>query len=161
MRLTKVAWLGAAVAQMLLWQNVPARDPATTVRPAARAFVVALQPAHASASSRPRAHRGNRRKSAEPGASDRYDAGYAAGLRDGKRTATQAPRYRRSVRQYDSGILAIERQTMREQAERAALAERVYRSALVSAPIITDARACKRTGAHGESIYENCQLAGR
>jgi len=45
------------------------------------------------------------------------------------------------------------------QAESNARAERLYRASQVSAPIIIDARACKRIGAHGESIYENCSAA--
>jgi len=42
------------------------------------------------------------------------------------------------------------------QAETDARAERLYRASQFSAPIIIDAKACKRVGAHGESIYENC-----
>lgn len=42
------------------------------------------------------------------------------------------------------------------QAESDARAERLYRASRFSAPIIIDAKACKRIGAHGESIYENC-----
>ena len=45
------------------------------------------------------------------------------------------------------------------QAESNARAERLYRASQVSAPIIIDAKACKRIGAHGESIYENCSTA--
>ncbi len=43
-----------------------------------------------------------------------------------------------------------------EQFERDARAQRLYRSSQFSAPIIKDAKACRRIGAHGESIYENC-----
>jgi len=42
------------------------------------------------------------------------------------------------------------------QAESNARTERLYRASQFSAPIIIDAKACKRVGAHGESIYENC-----
>ena len=42
------------------------------------------------------------------------------------------------------------------QAEGNARAERLYRASQFSAPIIIDAKACKRVGTHGESIYENC-----
>jgi len=42
------------------------------------------------------------------------------------------------------------------QAESNARAERLYRASQISAPIIIDAKACRRVGAHGESIYENC-----
>ena len=44
----------------------------------------------------------------------------------------------------------------REAAERTARAEYLYRVSQTSAPIIANARACKRIGAQGESIYENC-----
>ncbi|HTD28272.1 MAG TPA: hypothetical protein VK660_02680 [Xanthomonadaceae bacterium] len=42
------------------------------------------------------------------------------------------------------------------QADRDARAERIYRSSQLSAPIVIDAKACKRKGTNGESIYENC-----
>jgi len=42
------------------------------------------------------------------------------------------------------------------QAESNGRAERLYRASQFSAPIILDAKACKRVGASGESIYENC-----
>ena len=54
---------------------------------------------------------------------------------------------------------AAQRAAARDQVERNARADRLYRSSQVSAPIITNATACKRIGAHGESIYENCQTA--
>ena len=44
----------------------------------------------------------------------------------------------------------------RETIERNARAEYLYRSSQLSAPIVTNATACKRIGAHGESVYENC-----
>jgi hypothetical protein len=43
-----------------------------------------------------------------------------------------------------------------EQVEANARAERLYRASQFSAPILIDAKACKRIGANGESIYENC-----
>lgn len=47
----------------------------------------------------------------------------------------------------------------REKQDIDARADRLYRASQVSAPIIVDAKACRRTGAHGESIYENCETA--
>jgi hypothetical protein len=52
--------------------------------------------------------------------------------------------------------LAARNAVVREDAERDARAERLYRSSQLSAPILKDAKACKRTGANGMSIYENC-----
>ncbi len=49
-----------------------------------------------------------------------------------------------------------QKSTVRERSERNARAQRLYRSSQFSAPVIPDATACKRIGAHGESIYENC-----
>ncbi|MEO5596829.1 MAG: hypothetical protein ABIQ97_06735 [Lysobacteraceae bacterium] len=46
----------------------------------------------------------------------------------------------------------------REVAERDARSMRIYRTSQLSAPIIPDATSCKRVGAHGESIYENCGM---
>ena len=51
---------------------------------------------------------------------------------------------------------AIRNAETRDATERDARAERLYRSSQLSTPIIPDAKACKRIGAHGESIYENC-----
>jgi len=57
-------------------------------------------------------------------------------------------------------LLAQARATdAREKAEAGARAERIYRTSQVSAPIIADTRACKRIGADGRSVYENCALA--
>jgi hypothetical protein len=52
--------------------------------------------------------------------------------------------------------LAARNAVVREDAEREARAERLYRSSQLSAPIVKDAKACKRTSANGMSIYENC-----
>jgi len=51
---------------------------------------------------------------------------------------------------------ADQKAAAREQAESEARADRMYQSSQFSAPIIIDAKACKRTGVNGESIYENC-----
>ncbi|MBS0193952.1 MAG: hypothetical protein JSR34_06875 [Proteobacteria bacterium] len=51
-----------------------------------------------------------------------------------------------------------ERAQQREQAAAAARAAHIYAVSQTNAPILADTRACKRTGAHGESIYENCAL---
>jgi hypothetical protein len=84
---------------------------------------------------------------------DDYRSGYAAGMSDGKHAAAQLQRDRRDA-------VIAEKSSIRERAERDARAERIYRSSQLSAPIILDARACRRIDLHGESIYENCQLAG-
>lgn len=52
--------------------------------------------------------------------------------------------------------ISVQKAAAREATERDARAENLYRSSQLSAPIIKDAKACKRIGAHGESIYENC-----
>jgi hypothetical protein len=62
---------------------------------------------------------------------------------------------KRAVGDRRSGI-ADARAAAREQAERDATADRIYQLSQLSAPIIVDAKACKRIGARGESIYENC-----
>lgn len=77
---------------------------------------------------------------------------YAANLGTLGVSAIQGKRVRRDAQA--NGKVAA-----REQSERDSRAERLYRSSQLSAPIITDAKACKRIGARGESIYENCQLA--
>jgi predicted membrane-bound mannosyltransferase len=52
--------------------------------------------------------------------------------------------------------IATQKADAHDAAERYARAERLYRGSQVSAPIVKDAKACKRIGAHGESIFENC-----
>lgn len=47
----------------------------------------------------------------------------------------------------------------REQAQIDARAAHIYALSQTNAPILDDTRACKRIGAHGESIYQNCSLA--
>jgi hypothetical protein len=59
-------------------------------------------------------------------------------------------------RQLRIALVSVQKAAARESAERDARAERLYRSSQLSAPILKDAKACKRIGAHGESIYENC-----
>lgn len=76
------------------------------------------------------------RKDKHPGKAARMVAEHAAGDRGSR----------------DAG----ERAAAREQAGRDATADYIYRVSQLSAPIIVDAKACKRIGAHGESIYENC-----
>jgi hypothetical protein len=51
---------------------------------------------------------------------------------------------------------AMRKVETREAAERQARTEYLYRVSQTSAPIIPNATACKRIGANGESIYENC-----
>lgn len=104
-----------------------------------------------------------------------HPAGAAHALKAAARTASGrvAPEPTRFARFHDAGMPATPRIAPRpssrqapkatsaraavsEQAERDARAQRLYRSSQTSAPIIRNARACKRIGAHGESIYENC-----
>ena len=68
-----------------------------------------------------------------------------------------APQYTASERkQFRVAAVSAQKAAAREAAERDARAENLYRSSQLSAPIIKDAKACKRIGTHGESIYENC-----
>lgn len=85
-------------------------------------------------------------------ARDDNRAAYAADAGNARRPAF-GKKWMRGTTQFATKAAA------RDQSERDARSERLYRSSQLSAPIITDAKACKRTGAHGESIYENCQLA--
>lgn len=48
----------------------------------------------------------------------------------------------------------------REQAQIDARAAHIYALSQTNDPILDDTRACKRIDAKGESIYENCALAG-
>ncbi len=57
---------------------------------------------------------------------------------------------------YHADSAAIRGAEAREAAGRAARADDLYRASQTDAPIIANATACKRIGAHGESIYENC-----
>lgn len=56
----------------------------------------------------------------------------------------------------NGGFATAQKAAARDQALRDARAERLYQSSQFSAPIILHAKACKRTGAGGQSIYENC-----
>lgn len=74
-----------------------------------------------------------------------------------KTLLTHAAHVASNERKPDRGLAtAIRNADARDAAERDARAERLYRSSQLSAPIIPDAKACRRSGAHGESIYENC-----
>jgi hypothetical protein len=155
MNCTKIFWLGFAVGPLLMWQNVFATDHAPLNRPSAHRI---------SGVSRTTSTGDKRRSTAKHARSDKnrgtdnrgahndYRSGYVAGLRDGKPVAVQNKRSIRTIR-------AADQVAAREQVERDARSERIYRSSQLSAPIIIDAKACKRIGIHGESIYENCQLA--
>ena len=57
-------------------------------------------------------------------------------------------------------IALQDRAQQRQRAQISARAERRYALSQTSAPILTDTRACKRVGPQGQSIYENCALAG-
>ena len=154
-----ICWFGFAIAQLLLGQDALANEHALSRPPSAHAIASGAQPTSHVGKPRPSAQRPRNRSSQADGSADKrsrprddYRSGYVTGLRDGKHGAGQAKQNRRDAR-------AAEKYAIREQAERDARAERIYRSSQFSAPIIIDARACKRRGAHGESIYENCQLA--
>lgn len=66
-----------------------------------------------------------------------------------------APKIERIVVREPSGRRA-DAEAKAQQAAAAARAQRLYESSQTSAPIIPHATACKRVGADGESIYENC-----
>jgi hypothetical protein len=55
-----------------------------------------------------------------------------------------------------SDLAAARKAALQEKAEAGARADRLYGASQLSAPIIVNAKACKRIGANGESIYENC-----
>lgn len=64
-------------------------------------------------------------------------------------------------RRLERQLLVIERRAQaRELAAVAARRDRRYALARTNAPILSDTRACKRLGVHGESIWENCTLVG-
>lgn len=157
MQCARICWLGFAVGQLLLWQGAFANDRAPIKRPSVHAIGVGLPTTTAVGTRRAgarRARTGSNIQATHRGARDDYRSGYVAGLRDGKHAVVQTQRSRRD-------IARTEAVAIRERAERDARAQRIYRASQLSAPIIVDARACKRIGAHGESIYENCQLARR
>ena len=55
-----------------------------------------------------------------------------------------------------SDITAARKAALQAKADASARANRLYDASQLSAPIIVNAKACKRTGENGESIYENC-----
>ena len=141
MKFTKICWLGFAIGQLLVWQNVDA-----TGTPGKHSNIQ-------------RARDGRSHEAGNHSTRNDFQSGYVAGLtsnavenRDGNRSGMQSHRNRRYTQ-------AAEKYAAREQFERDARAERIYRSSQLSAPIIINAKACKRIGTHGDSIYENCQLA--
>jgi hypothetical protein len=85
----------------------------------------------------------------------------ARALTRAARKARKAPKVRPATLAPDRVVLHKASNTnfaasQNAQAESNARAERLYRASQLSAPIIIDAKACKRVGRHGESIYENC-----
>ena len=168
MNLTKICCLGVAAGQLLLWQNALANDharlPRASVHWIGSAWKITVpasthrSPAAPASASRGRKGRGLAHDLSS--ADDDYKTGYVAGLRDGLRSPGKALRSRAGIPQRNRYAQATEAYFMREHADRDARAERIYRSSQLSAPIIIDAKACKRIGSRGESIYENCQLAG-
>ena len=169
MNFNKVYWLGFAIGPLLLLQSVHAHDPALFKRPSLHGADSAAQPRSSTGKRPPRARHpraGKNRQSSTRGARNGDRSGDLAGLpseaaknRDRAHAAAQMQRSRRDFQQRDRQIRAAENHAAREQAERDARAERIYRSSQLSAPIIVEATACKRIGSHGESIYENCQIA--
>lgn len=160
MKYSKICWFGFAIAQLLLRQEAFANDHVLFKPSSAPVSHRVAQSLRHVGKRRPSAQRPRNRSSQadgpvdnHSGARDDYRSGYVAGLRDGSHVAVKAKQIRRDAR-------AAEKYAIREQAERDARAERIYRSSQLSTPIIIDARACKRIGTHGESIYENCQIAG-
>lgn len=78
-----------------------------------------------------------------------------AGSRNNRPKATRtAARPRAS----QGAALASRKAIAREHAESEARSELIYQSSQSSAPIITDATACKHIGSHGGTVYENCEL---
>ena len=154
-----ICWFGFAIAQLLLRQDAFANEHALSRLSSAHTIASGAQPTSRVGKPRHNTQRPRNRSSQTNGSADKrsrprddYRSGYVTGLRDGKHGARQVKQNRRDAH-------AAEKYAIREQAERDARAERIYRSSQFSAPIIIDAKACKRIGPHGESIYENCQLA--
>jgi len=92
------------------------------------------------------------------GASRRHDRALKRAARHARkpskaRPAVPAPARAIVGRASNTNVAAAQKAA---QAQSNARAERLYRASQFSAPIIIDAKACKRIGAHGESIYENC-----
>lgn len=70
--------------------------------------------------------------------------------------ARPAHRSASEIKWQHAEVLAARKAAVREVLERNARANRLYQNSQFSAPIIINAKACKRIGVHGESIYENC-----
>ena len=123
--------------------------PQVAEQPAAQDPHRELLQALASAAARKhRAHRAPRRAS--------HVKAHKDGRRDDARPA-RIPQHSTSEGKHGRVAAgAIQKTLAHEAAERDARAENLYRSSQLSAPIIKDAKACKRIGARGESIYENC-----
>lgn len=94
-------------------------------------------------------------------ASRKHDRGLTRAARKARKApkakpATPAPKRVIVYRPSNANFAAAQKAM---QAESNARAERLYRASQFSAPILIDAKACKRIGKHGESIYENCSAA--
>ena len=158
MNMTRIFWLGFAASQLLIGQDAFAHR-AGSGQASMHASGDAWQSANPVSKPNTTAHQARVRRNRHAdstsdnrrGPGDGYRSGYTAGLRAGKHSTAQAKRSRRD-------FLAAEKYATHEQAERDVRAGRIYHSSQVSAPIIVDAKACRRIGSHGESIYENCQL---
>ena len=156
MKFTKICWLGFAIGPLLMCGNALATGHALSNAPSVHGGgswqITSNGGQRRPNTQRPRAHIGKSHKTGNLETRNDYRSGYVAGLREGKHVTTQRQRNSRES-------LSAEKYALREHAERDARAERIYRSSQLSVPIIIDAKACKRIGRHGESIYENCQLA--
>lgn len=80
--------------------------------------------------------------------------------RERREAATIHPSQRVEQRMALRLLAMREHARQREQAQVDARAAHIYALSQTNAPILDDTRACKRTDAHGESIYENCALVG-
>jgi len=156
MNCARIFWIGIVIAPLLMWLDASATNRTPRNDPSVQGIGGMSQATSKSSKLRPAAKHApsdKNRHAEDRGAQNDYRSGYTAGLRDGKHAIAQMQREHRDA-------LAAEKTAIREHGERDARVERIYRSSQLSAPIIVDARACRRIGMHGESIYENCQLAG-
>ena len=131
-----LAWSTPAPAAPHARMQIADQAPAPAAHPVARIASVPAAKARSRRVPHARVRKEDRRKDALPAPA--------------KRATSNTGKADRSL------AAAIRRDDAREAAERDARAERLYRSSQLSAPIIPGAKACRRTGAHGESIYENC-----
>lgn len=111
----------------------------------ATAPLVATSAASSAQTPTSRASSASRRPSRAPTRAARKKTRKASALKPPARATT----YKGSNKNFAAAEKAV-------QAESSARMERLYRASQFSAPIIIDAKACKRVGTHGESIYENC-----